>query len=112
METTANMPWGRPPGPLGALEALAILGFRGICSPELLWACPWRMEDNKEVWPPDHQAVWPRDFWLHGVISRSALRKGRGAGGMGLGVAPSQGCLWVAALPAVDEVRHGVVLAE
>ena len=49
METTANMPQGEPLGALGAHEAQAVLGFKGICSPELPWACPWRTEDNKEV---------------------------------------------------------------
>ena len=54
MAKPANIPQGGPPGPLGVLEILAVLGFRGICSPELPWACPWRTEDNKEVWLPDH----------------------------------------------------------
>ena len=85
MQTPANTQWGGPPGLLGAHEALAVLGFRGVCSPELPWACSWRTEDNKEVWPPDHRAIWPWDSWLHGAISRSVPRKGRGAGGMDFG---------------------------
>lgn len=72
------------------------------------------MQETWEAQLPDHWAILPRDSCLWGCNQRvSSPGKAGGAGGTDSRGAPSQGlCARAAALPAVDEVGDGVVLAE